>query len=94
MKVDLLTDEEKSKLQLFINSDIKDVLRYENSRYKNGSPEGQPELAKLCSATVTILEGHAIVRKKYFALDIKEDDSFKAFLEILDDLLGIIVDED
>lgn len=94
MKIDLLSDEDKSKLQLFINSDIKDVLRYENSRYKNFQCEGQPELAKLCSSTIQILEAHAMVRKKYYALDIKDDDSFKGFLDLLDDLLGIILEED
>ncbi|CAL8129567.1 unnamed protein product [Orchesella dallaii] len=94
MKVDLLTDEDKSKLQLFINSEMKDVLRYENSRYKNFQYEGQPELAKLCSSAVAILEGHNIVRKKYYALDIKDEESFKGFLDIVDDLLGIILEED
>ncbi|ODN03151.1 GPN-loop GTPase 3 [Orchesella cincta] len=94
MKIDLLTDDDKSKLQLFINSDIKDVLRYENSRYKNFQCDGQPELAKLCSSAVAILEGHSMVRKKYYALDIKDEESFKGFLDIVDDLLGIILEED
>lgn len=53
MKVDLLTDEEKSRLQLFINSDVKDVLRYENSKHRSATDnsllEGYQELAKICS---------------------------------------------
>lgn len=93
-KVDLLSDEDKSKLQLFINSDIKDVLRYENSRYKTFQCEGQPELAKLCSSTITILEGHSMYRKKFYALDIKDDDSLKGCLEVIDELLGIMLEED
>lgn len=94
MKIDLLSDDDKSKLQLFIGSDIKDVLRYENTKHKNFQMEGQPELAKVCQHVIQILDGHTMVRKKFYALDIKDDDSFKGFLELVDELLGIIIEED
>ncbi|OXA52565.1 GPN-loop GTPase 3 [Folsomia candida] len=96
MKVDLLTDEEKSRLQLFINSDVKDVLRYENSKHRSATDnsllEGYQELAKICSTAASILEGHNFVRKKYFPIDTRDDNSLKGFLGILDDVMGITED--
>lgn len=97
MKTDLLTDEERSRLQLFINSDVKDVLRYENAKNKSSSPNntldnGYQELARVCSTAASILEGHNFVRKKYFPLDIREENSLKGFLAILDDIMGITED--
>lgn len=92
LRVDLLTDEEKSRLQLFINSDIRDVLRYENSKNKSVAPEGYQELAKICTTAASILEGHNLIRKKYYTLDIREESSLKGFLAILDDIMGITED--
>jgi len=91
-RVDLLGEEEKARLQLFLNSELKEVLNYENARNKSITQEDYAGLVKICSIATTILEGHNLVRKKYFPLDINEDSSIKGFLAILDDIMGITED--
>jgi hypothetical protein len=89
MRVDLLTEDEKSRLLLFINSELKDVLNYENTKSKALNQSSYEELAKVCAVATGILEGHNLVRKKYFPFDIQEESSVKGFLAILDEMMGI-----
>lgn len=77
------------------------LCRYENTRLKEslGASEtqgtSQPNcepligLAKACSAATAILDGHSMVRKKYYPLHIEQEMSFKGCLALLDDALRI-----
>lgn len=71
-------------------------IEYYYMAFRNAVPpqERDTSYAHLAAVGAQVVDGHNIVRKKYFPLDIREEASLGSLLVIIDEVMGITVESE